>query len=54
MLTGALQWLFTFEGIEHIRLCVNSANEQAINMYKKVGFQHMHDLCAFTKDVNQK
>ncbi|PYZ96662.1 GNAT family N-acetyltransferase [Alteribacter lacisalsi] len=52
LLAGALQWLFTFESIESIRLCVNASNGQAIHVYKKAGFQHLHDLRVFTKEIN--
>ena len=51
LLTGALKWLFTFKGMESITLCVNSANDNAINLYKKVGFRHQHNLCSFTKEI---
>ncbi|MUK87862.1 GNAT family N-acetyltransferase [Ornithinibacillus sp. L9] len=51
LLTGALKWLFTFKNIESIRLCVNSTNSSAINLYKKIGFQHLHDLIVFTKKL---
>ncbi|WP_226678437.1 GNAT family N-acetyltransferase [Mesobacillus jeotgali] len=51
LLTVALKWLFTIESIESITLCVNSSNQNAINLYKKVGFQHVHDLCFFTKSL---
>ncbi|MFD2042738.1 GNAT family N-acetyltransferase [Ornithinibacillus salinisoli] len=53
LLTGALKWLFTFEDIESVRLCVNSTNGSAITLYKKVGFQHLYDLCAFTKNLEK-
>lgn len=48
LLSTALQWLFTFDSMDSVRLCVN-ANNKAIRLYKKVGFQHIHDLCYFTK-----
>lgn len=51
LLTIALKWLFTFDSINSITLCVNSSNQNAINLYKKVGFQQMHELCFFTKDL---
>ncbi|MGY3717355.1 GNAT family N-acetyltransferase [Sutcliffiella cohnii] len=51
LLTVALKWLFTFESIESINLCVNSSNQTAINLYKKVGFQQIHELCFFTKSL---
>lgn len=51
LLTGALQRIFKFEDIESITLCVNSANVNAINLYKKVGFRHVHDLSSFSKEL---
>lgn len=51
LLTVALKWLFTIESIESINLCVNSSNQTAINLYKKVGFQQTHELCFFTKNL---
>lgn len=51
LLADALKWIFTFENIEAITLCVNSARTNAINLYKKVGFQHLHDMCSFTKRI---
>ncbi|MDT8862601.1 GNAT family N-acetyltransferase [Alkalihalobacillus sp. MEB130] len=51
LLTVALKWLFTIESIDSITLCVNSSNQNAINLYKKIGFQQKHELCFFTKDL---
>lgn len=51
LLTVALKWLFTFESIDSITLCVNASNQNAINLYKKVGFQQKHELCFFTKEI---
>jgi ribosomal protein S18 acetylase RimI-like enzyme len=51
LLTVALKWLFTIESIGSITLCVNSTNQNAINLYKKVGFQQKHELCFFTKNI---
>lgn len=48
LLTAALHWLFTFDSMDSVRLCVNADNK-AIHLYKKVGFQHIHNLCYFTK-----
>lgn len=48
LLTMALRWIFTFESIENITLCVSSENEKALNLYKKVGFKEKHQLCYFT------
>ncbi|MGN7399991.1 GNAT family N-acetyltransferase [Cytobacillus praedii] len=51
LLTAALNWIFTIESIKSITLCVNSSNQNAINLYKKVGFQQIHELCFFTKNI---
>ncbi|KHF37904.1 GNAT family N-acetyltransferase [Halalkalibacter okhensis] len=51
LLTVALTWLFAIGSIQSITLCVNSSNQNAINLYKKVGFQHIHDLSFFTKQI---
>lgn len=51
LLTVALKWLFTFETIDFITLCVNSSNDNALRLYKKVGFRRIHDLCFFTKEI---
>jgi ribosomal protein S18 acetylase RimI-like enzyme len=51
LLTVALKWLFNIESIGSITLCVNSSNQNAINLYKKVGFQQKHELCFFTKNL---
>ncbi|MFV8829821.1 N-acetyltransferase family protein [Alkalihalobacterium sp. APHAB7] len=51
LLSAALNWLFTIKNIKSIQLCVNSNHQKAINLYKKVGFQHLHDLCFFTKEL---
>lgn len=51
LLTAALKWLFSIESIKSITLCVNSSNQNAINLYKKVGFQQIHELCFFTKNI---
>ncbi len=49
LLTMALKWLFSFNSIDYINLCVNSKNEKAISLYKKVGFEQKHQLSYFTK-----
>lgn len=49
LLTMALKWLFTFDSINNIILCVNSANEKALNLYKTVGFKQKHQLCYYIK-----
>ncbi|MFA5523410.1 MAG: GNAT family N-acetyltransferase [Tissierellales bacterium] len=49
LLTMALKWIFTFESIGNITLCVNSENEKALKLYKKVGFKEKHQLYYFTR-----
>ncbi|MED3553675.1 GNAT family N-acetyltransferase [Cytobacillus praedii] len=51
LLTAALNWIFTIESIKSITLCVNSSNQNAINLYKKVGFEQIHELCFYTKNI---
>ncbi|WP_273834256.1 GNAT family N-acetyltransferase [Guptibacillus sedimenti] len=50
LITGGVQWIFTYEDISSITLCVNAANETAIKLYKKVGFEHEHDLVFLQKN----
>ncbi len=46
----ALKWLFTFDSVDDITLCVNSVNENALNLYKMVGgFEQEYQLCYFTE-----
>ncbi|CAK7006288.1 GNAT family N-acetyltransferase [Tissierella sp. P1] len=49
LLTMALRWLFSFNSIDSINLCVNSKNEKAINLYKMAGFKEKHQLSYFIK-----
>lgn len=49
LLTMALKWLFTFDSINNIILCVNSENKKALDLYKRVGFKQKHQLYYFTK-----
>jgi ribosomal protein S18 acetylase RimI-like enzyme len=49
LINGAIQWLFSCEDIAIITLCVNSTNEKAIKLYKKVGFERRHDLVFLQK-----
>lgn len=50
LLKMALKWLFSFNSINSFTLCVNSGNENAINLYKKIGFKQKHQLSYFTKN----
>jgi ribosomal protein S18 acetylase RimI-like enzyme len=51
LLTAALTWFFSFDSIQSITLCVSSGNQDAIRLYKKVGFEQIHELCYFTKKI---
>ncbi|WP_246941995.1 GNAT family N-acetyltransferase [Bacillus pinisoli] len=53
LLSAALKWLFSFQTIHSISLCVNSSNEKAINLYKKVGFITEHELAFLTKNIRK-
>ncbi|WP_042146261.1 N-acetyltransferase [Paucisalibacillus sp. EB02] len=54
LLTGAINWLFSFEATDSIILTVNSESEIAIKLYKKVGFQLRHELHYFKKIIRAK
>jgi ribosomal protein S18 acetylase RimI-like enzyme len=51
LLTIALQWLFSFEQIDSITLCVDSKNDKAIGLYQKIGFERIYDLLFMTKKL---
>lgn len=51
LLQSALKWIFSFESIESVTLCVNSNNTNALKLYKKVGFEWQHNLYAYVKKV---
>ncbi len=51
LLIMGLKWLFLFDSISSIKLCVNLKNEKAINLYKKVGFKQKHQLSYFSKRI---
>lgn len=51
MIEAGLDWIFSFHEIASVNLCVNAKNENAIRLYKKVGFKQMHALCAYTKKI---
>lgn len=52
LLSKGLEWLFSFETIDEITLCVNSANEKAIHIYQKLGFHTEHELISYEKNLN--
>jgi len=38
-LQGAIQYIFSFQGMREIVLCLNTNNDHAMKLYKKVGFE---------------
>ena len=51
LLSVALKWIFTFDTIDSITLCVNTINDNAIGLYRKVGFNQIHDLRFLSKKI---
>ncbi|MGH0426156.1 GNAT family N-acetyltransferase [Bacillus pretiosus] len=39
LLQGAIQYIFSFQGMREIELCLNTNNDGAMKLYKKVGFE---------------
>ncbi|MBE7149296.1 GNAT family N-acetyltransferase [Bacillus mycoides] len=39
LLQGAIQYIFSFQGMREIELCLNTNNVRAMKLYKKVGFE---------------
>ncbi|WP_106495021.1 GNAT family N-acetyltransferase [Lentibacillus sp. Marseille-P4043] len=51
LLATAVQWLFTFDSINEIQLCVAANNKQAIGLYQSVGFRLEHELHFFVREM---
>ncbi len=51
LLNMALKWLFSFNQIKSIKLCVSSDNKKAIKLYEKAGFKLKHQLYYFSRAV---
>lgn len=49
LLTAAVDWLFSFDAINEITLCVADDNTGAIKLYQSAGFKLEHRLHYFTK-----
>ncbi|GAB3796245.1 GNAT family N-acetyltransferase [Virgibacillus kimchii] len=49
LLTGAVYWLFTFDSIDEIKLTVGADHQNALGLYKSVGFNVEHKLYYFIK-----
>ena len=39
LLQAAIQYIFSFQGMREIELCLNTNNDRAMKLYKKVGFE---------------
>ena len=39
LLQAAIQYIFSFQGMREIELCLNTNNDRAVKLYKKVGFE---------------
>lgn len=44
LLNKGLEWIFSFENIDHIKLCATSSNKVAVDLYKKNGFKTEAEL----------
>lgn len=39
LLQAAIQYIFSFQGMREIEICLNTNNDRAMKLYKKVGFE---------------
>ena len=51
LLLHGVQWLLSFDSISKIQLCVNTKNEGAIHLYKKIGFEEIYTLSYSEKSM---
>ncbi|MGY0694331.1 GNAT family N-acetyltransferase [Virgibacillus sp. FSP13] len=51
LLSTAVKWLFTFDSINEIQLCVAADNDQAIGLYQSAGFRIEHELHYFVRKI---
>jgi len=49
LLRSALEWLFSEGAAKSVKLCVNSANDGAIRLYERAGFEVRHRMEHFVK-----
>ncbi|MBU9722886.1 MULTISPECIES: GNAT family N-acetyltransferase [Bacillaceae] len=54
LLQIGLKWLFSFEELDKITLCVNAGNDKAIRLYEHVGFQKKHELVHYIKKCHRR
>ncbi|WP_162785110.1 GNAT family N-acetyltransferase [Bacillus sp. P14.5] len=50
LISQALNWLFLFDSMHSVTLCVDSANEKALRLYTKMGFKKEHELVYLIKN----
>ncbi len=51
LLKSAVAWIFSFEGINELQLCVDATNSHAIRLYQKAGFTLANELHYFEKKL---
>ncbi|TYS64504.1 GNAT family N-acetyltransferase [Sutcliffiella horikoshii] len=51
LLRIAVSWIFSFNEIKELQLCVNTTNSSAIHLYQKAGFQLVDELYFFQKEL---
>jgi ribosomal protein S18 acetylase RimI-like enzyme len=49
LLQRGLSWIFNFQGIQAVSLCVDTANKKAVSLYQKVGFYIHRELNYYVK-----
>lgn len=50
LLDAAVRWIFTFDTIADLRLCVDANSKVAIGLYQSIGFSVKHELYSFVKE----
>ena len=51
LLLHGVQWLLSYDSINKIQLCVNTKNDGAIRLYKKIGFEEIYTLSYLEKGI---
>ncbi|CAG0994472.1 hypothetical protein ARNL5_03511 [Anaerolineae bacterium] len=49
LVVAATRWLLSFENVQQVSLTVGSTNRAAIELYLKIGFEHLWTLTAYRK-----
>ncbi|KPB03218.1 GNAT family N-acetyltransferase [Bacillus sp. CHD6a] len=53
LLRIAVSWIFSFEEIKELQLCVNTTNSSAIHLYQKAGFKLADELYYYQKELKE-